>query len=174
MLLSIAERAGLVGLAPLDGGSNRRELYVTKEIDQLINARERSAFFPSRFADEVIGRHLRGECLWVCLSEQPDPAADVDFKRLVETEEMWTLRFARRRLRINGWRVFGGFLAQDFFIGLVAIARDELKTKVDWDGTIEKTRQKWRELFPTAPPITGSSVSMYLSEPCQDVTKIDD
>ena len=160
----------LVALTPLDGAAQVRHLHVTTEIDDLLAGRKPETGFPTWLSDPLIGRFLVGQCMWACLSKEPDRKVDVDLKRLVDAGEIWTLRVANVRKRINGWRVFGMFLHHNHFIGLRAYVRDDLKNQAEWKSAIDQTKKDWITILGTASPISAQQLDAYLSEPYRDVT----
>ncbi len=174
LLESISERAGLVPLNPLGGEASLRKIYVVPKIADLINSHDVETAFPHRLADLVIGRYLKGHCVWICLTREEHPKTDVDLKRLENADEIWNFRFAKRSTRYNGWRVFGRFLGSDFFVGLVAVSRDKFRYQSDWDLHIDETKKRWSNYFPTTEPFRSASVSDYVSGYIKDVTQSDD
>ena len=168
-----AKRDGhLLPRAPLEGAP-LRHLYVTSAINDLLDGNRPESGFPIHLSDGDVGRYLIGQCVWVCLSKEPERKADVDFKRLIDADEVWTLRFARVRRRINGWKVFGRFQARDTFIGLRAYDRDTLRTDGDWKSAIDQTIEDWRAILSDCAPVYGATVDVYLSGPYRDVTDHD-
>ncbi len=160
----------LVPLAPLDGAAQVRSLHVTPEIRDLLSGANPQSGLPTWLSDPLIGRFLVGQCVWVCLSKEPVRKVDVDLKRLVGAGEIWTLRFASVRKRINGWRIFGMFLHFNCFVGLRACARDALRTADDWMRTIEETKHDWTRVLTPDAPLSSDRLDAYLSEPYRDVT----
>jgi hypothetical protein len=110
--------------------------------------------------------------MWACLSKEADRKVDVDLKRLIDADEVWTFRFARIRSRINGWRMFGRFADHNRFIAFRAYPRDNLGTDQQWADAIQQTIGDWQAIFGNMPPYAGQDVAAYLSEPYHDVTDL--
>lgn len=171
-LLDEVKAAGrLTDFVPVDDGVTVRLLHFTPELNALTNGDQPDTGFPTRLADPVLGRFVLGQCMWVCLSKEPDRKVDVDLKRLVDANEVWTFRFANVRRRINGWRMLGRFADYNRFVALRAYPRNNLATQWQWTEAIEQTLADWQAIFGNMPAHAGQDVDAYLSRPHQDVTQ---
>lgn len=90
LLDSRALAAGLIKLEPITQGvPEERRIYVTQEVhDVLQMVPDRRPNLPYARALQVMNSFIIGECTWGCLTKDPEPDAEVDFKRLIGADEV--------------------------------------------------------------------------------------
>jgi hypothetical protein len=145
--------------------ANRRELYVTPTIADLLNGGTPSLGFPHVGADQLVARYIAGFLVTVAVPYKPKCLADLE--RLDDVDEVWALCFRRPR---PGWRLLGRFLWREKFIGLRLYDRHELPGKV-YGESAEAVTKDWEAMFENEEPLRGSVASDYLDPVIVDVNE---
>lgn len=157
--------AGLVEhrlLRPLEERDQRRWLFVTKEIEQLLRGGSAHAHpFPSAQADIVIARFCKGLIVSVTREAKVKSA---DFKWLKGHDEAWVLNFREPK---PGWRLFGRFARKNVFVGLSCLPRHECGTWSEYNQCAADMIAIWKSRFPE-PPFRSNKYDDYFSWPYDD------
>jgi hypothetical protein len=153
-----------VGLQETEGFSLKRDLWVPREINDVLSGRARILDFADPRFGAVIQRYVAG--LWVTGTLNGDPNKAVIFERLLNVDEVWVMCF--RAPKINQWRLMGRFVAPNEFTALGLYRRGYLNGDKKYHGIAENFVTRWPHAAGGLGIFRGSKIEDYISQPVSD------
>jgi hypothetical protein len=136
-------------------GAQVREIWVTPEINCMLNGGGKDLGFPERDAETLVGIFSAG---WMVTSSFKLNDSRPDIERLEGLDEIWA--FCLRKPP-PGWRLLGRMIEKDKFIALSAWDKHALIG--NYGEAARQVEEQWGSLFGQIPPLRGNVVSDYLS-----------
>jgi hypothetical protein len=147
-------------LRPLSAGQ-KRHLFVTPNINDLLDGRPRFRVFPDVAAEKLIGIFAAGQLVTV---SRKATRAKPDIEQIVEADEVWALCLRRPR---PGWRILGRWHKQGIFVALRAWEKGQLALR--YPEAAREVVNDWHQLLGKEPVHTGKSVEDYAGGVFRDV-----
>jgi hypothetical protein len=138
-----------------------RRLYVTQQISDLLDGRERFGEFPNVEAERLIGIFCAGFLLRISRKKNDDTP---DLERLEGYDEVWCLCPRKPK---PGWRLLGRFLEKDRLI--LFRAWDKHRLARNYETAANEVIEDWIGKFGNRLPLRGTELGDYVSGVFKDV-----
>jgi hypothetical protein len=138
---------------PLSTGQ-KRHLFVTPDINDLLDGRVQLGAFPDVAAETLIGKFIAGQLVTV---SRQKTRAKPDIEQIVGAREVWALCPRRPP---PGWRILGRWHAQGVFIALRAWEKGKLFA--NYSTATQQVIDDWRSLLGEEPVHSGTNVEDYV------------
>lgn len=141
--------------------SEKRYLFVTPQIDALLDGHVLFGVFPERESEILIGKFSARYRVTVSRTKGKSRP---DIEQVVGADEVWA--FCPRKPK-PGWRILGRWYAKDHFIALRAWPKEHLFRNYKFASL--EVIQDWKDLFGDRDVHRGQDISDYMSEVYVDV-----
>lgn len=143
-----------------------RRLFVTKDIERLLDGEPAGSFFSEAHANAKITDFLAGRLISVSQARRRWKKRDKpDFVRIDGADEVWEFCF---RVPPPGWRLFGRFLEQGVFVGLRLMDRHDVEG-LGYEAIAEEVCREWERVLPGCQPHIANDLDAYFGWTWRDI-----
>ncbi|MCJ7995317.1 hypothetical protein J5N58_14115 [Rhizobium cremeum] len=166
ILYQAVDTGQLVQRYPLETSASVRRLFVTPEINEILDGND-AAFknLPMVETETIIGRFCAGH--FITASLQGNSELKPDFEKLQGLDEVWAI--CARKPRMWQVRIFGRFISKGCFVAFGFHERVVLGIRENYNAKASEVPALWNDVLGTCVRYEAGSVDEYFGGVCRDV-----